>query len=35
MKILLTGFEPFGNSSLNPSGEIVKAIMADNVVGVV
>ena len=35
MKILLTGFEPFGNSTLNPSGEIVKAIMADNVVGVV
>jgi len=35
MKILLTGFEPFGNSSLNPSGEIVKAIEADNIIGAV
>lgn len=33
MKILLTGFEPFGNSSLNPSGEIVKAIKAENIIG--
>ena len=32
MRVLLTGFEPFGNSSLNPSGEIVKAIKADNVI---
>ncbi|CAB4599984.1 unannotated protein [freshwater metagenome] len=31
-KILLTGFEPFGKASLNPSGEIVKRISADNVV---
>ena len=31
-KVLLTGFEPFGNSSLNPSGEIVKAIKAENIV---
>ncbi len=31
-KILLTGFEPFGKATLNPSGEVVKAIKADNVV---
>ena len=31
-KILLTGFEPFGKASLNPSGEIVKRISADNIV---
>ncbi|MCX6443897.1 MAG: pyroglutamyl-peptidase I [Actinobacteria bacterium] len=31
-KILLTGFEPFGNASLNPSGEIVKQISGDNIV---
>jgi pyroglutamyl-peptidase len=31
-KILLTGFEPFGNATLNPSGEIVKRISADNIV---
>lgn len=30
--ILLTGFEPFGNSTLNPAGEIIKAIKADNIV---
>ena len=35
MKILLTGFEPFGNSTLNPSGEIVKAIKTENIIGVV
>jgi len=32
MKILLTGFEAFGQASLNPSGEIVKQISRDNVV---
>ena len=32
---LLTGFEPFGNSSLNPSGEIVKVIKADNIVSAI
>lgn len=31
-KILLTGFEPFGNASLNPSAEIVKQISGDNIV---
>jgi pyroglutamyl-peptidase len=31
-KVLLTGFEPFGNASLNPSGEIVKQISGDNIV---
>ena len=31
-KVLLTGFEPFGNASLNPSGEIVKQINGDNIV---
>jgi pyroglutamyl-peptidase len=30
-KILLTGFEPFGNASLNPSGEIVKQISSENI----
>ncbi len=33
MRLLLTGFEPFGNSKLNPSGEIVKAINADTIIG--
>jgi pyroglutamyl-peptidase len=32
MKILLTGFEPFGKATLNPSGEIVKQISGDNIV---
>ena len=31
-KVLLTGFEPFGNASLNPSGEIVKQISGENIV---
>ena len=31
-KVLLTGFEPFGNASLNPSGEIVKQISGVNIV---
>jgi pyroglutamyl-peptidase len=31
MRILLTGFEPFGNATTNPSGEIVKQIRMDNV----
>ena len=31
-KVLLTGFEPFGKASLNPSGEIVKQISDKNVV---
>ncbi len=31
-KVLLTGFEPFGNASSNPSGEIVKQINGDNIV---
>jgi pyroglutamyl-peptidase len=30
--ILLTGFEPFGKASLNPSGEIVKRISGENIV---
>lgn len=30
--VLLTGFEPFGNSSLNPSGEITKAVRAESIV---
>jgi pyroglutamyl-peptidase len=34
-RVLLTGFEPFGNSSLNPSGEIVKAIKADNIISAI
>jgi len=35
MRVLLTGFEPFGNSSLNPSGEIIKAIKADSIIGAI
>jgi pyroglutamyl-peptidase len=29
-KVLLTGFEPFGKATLNPSGEIVKEIASTN-----
>jgi pyroglutamyl-peptidase len=29
--LLLTGFEPFGNATTNPSGEILKQITMDNV----
>jgi len=32
MKILVTGFEPFGKASSNPSGEIVKQISGENIV---
>jgi pyroglutamyl-peptidase len=32
MMILLTGFEPFGKATLNPSGEIVKQISGENIV---
>jgi pyroglutamyl-peptidase len=32
LKILLTGFEPFGTATSNPSGEIVKQISGDNIV---
>ena len=32
MRILLTGFEPFGKATLNPSGEIVKQISGENMV---
>ena len=31
-KVLLTGFEPFGSASSNPSGEIVKQISGENIV---
>ena len=31
-KVLLTGFEPFGTATSNPSGEIVKQIIGDNIV---
>jgi pyroglutamyl-peptidase len=31
-KILLTGFEPFGKASSNPSGEIVKQISGEHIV---
>ena len=34
-KILVTGFEPFATSALNPSGEIVKTLRAPDVVSVV
>ena len=32
MMILLTGFEPFGKATLNPSGEIIKQISGENIV---
>ena len=32
MRILLTGFEPFGKATSNPSGEIVKQISGENIV---
>ena len=32
MTILITGFEPFGKGTLNPSGEIVKQISGHNIV---
>ena len=31
-KILVTGFEPFATSSLNPSGGIIKALIGDDLV---
>lgn len=31
-RILITGFEPFGKASLNPSGEIVKRLSRENIV---
>ena len=31
-KVLLTGFQPFGTATSNPSGEIVKQISGDNIV---
>ena len=31
-KVLLTGFEPFGKATLNPSGEIVNRISGGNIV---
>jgi pyroglutamyl-peptidase len=31
-RVLITGFEPFGKASLNPSGEIVKRITGENIV---
>ena len=34
-KILLTGFEPFGTASANPSGEIMKQISGDNIVAAI
>jgi pyroglutamyl-peptidase len=33
--VLLTGFEPFGTATSNPSGEIVKQISGDNIVTVI
>ena len=34
MKILLTGFEPFGGSELNPSAAVVEALASDPPAGV-
>jgi pyroglutamyl-peptidase len=33
--VLLTGFEPFGTATSNPSGEIVKQISGDNIVAAI
>ncbi|MBW3624979.1 MAG: pyroglutamyl-peptidase I [Armatimonadetes bacterium] len=34
MKVLLTGFEPFGGETLNPSAEVARAVAADPPKGV-
>ena len=34
MRLLLTGYEPFGGEAVNPSGEIVRVLAADPPVGV-
>ena len=34
-KVLLTGFEPFGTATSNPSSEIVKQISGDNIVNAI
>ena len=34
-KVLLTGFEPFGKATLNPSGEIVKQMSGDNIIAAI
>lgn len=34
MRLLLTGFDPFGGETVNPSGEIVRALAADPPSGV-
>ena len=34
MKLLLTGFEPFGGSHLNPSEQVVRSIARDGLAGV-
>ena len=34
MKILLTGFEPFDNSPINPSEQVVQALAAETISGV-
>ena len=31
-KILVTGFEPFGTSSMNPSGEILRSLKGDDLI---
>jgi pyroglutamyl-peptidase len=33
-KVLLTGFEPFGKASLNPSGEIIKTLKDQTIEGI-
>ena len=35
MKLLLTGFEPFGGSHLNPSEQVVRTLARDGVPGFV
>ena len=34
MKLLLTGFEPFGGEKINPSWEVVQQVSAEGVEGV-
>ena len=34
MKLLLTGFEPFGGSQVNPSAQVVRTLARDGIPGV-
>ncbi|HBN97653.1 MAG TPA: pyroglutamyl-peptidase I, partial [Firmicutes bacterium] len=34
MKVLLTGFDPFGGESINPAWEVVKKVSAEKLEGI-